>query len=174
VNNRLDEAIASYNTYKEMLPEKESYLRKYANQQIEACNLASEFMSAPDSVLFENLGEVIIYSNFEVSEYSNNVCDDDIANRLILDLKNSKLDAVVRGTFGAAETLKCISKVFDVDNIRRIALLETKDKKMFILCPVGVNDGWETKQKIEFVKDAAMFLNLLNLEPLKRKRSKIL
>jgi outer membrane protein OmpA-like peptidoglycan-associated protein/tetratricopeptide (TPR) repeat protein len=59
VTNRLDEAIASYNKYKELAPKNEPDLLSYANQQIEACNLANEFMSNPDTVVFENLGEVI-------------------------------------------------------------------------------------------------------------------
>ena len=59
VNNRLDEAVTSYNKYKELLPKNEPELIQYADKQIEACNLASEFMSAPKAVTFENLGEVI-------------------------------------------------------------------------------------------------------------------
>ena len=66
VNNRLEEAIASYNKYKELLPKDDPYLIGYANQQIEACNLASEFMKNPDSVVFENLGETI---NSSTSQY---------------------------------------------------------------------------------------------------------
>lgn len=59
VNNRLDEAIASYNKYKELMTKNEPDLINYANQQIEACNLASEFMNNPDSVIFKNVGETI-------------------------------------------------------------------------------------------------------------------
>jgi hypothetical protein len=30
-------------------------------------------------------------------------------------------------------------------------LLETKEGKLFFLCPVGVNDGWMIDQQIDFV-----------------------
>lgn len=59
VNDRLKEAIESYNRYKELLPEDEEDLHKYTDQQIEACNIASEFMSDPIEVTFVNLGEII-------------------------------------------------------------------------------------------------------------------
>ncbi|MBA7522217.1 Peptidoglycan-associated lipoprotein [subsurface metagenome] len=59
VNNRLDDAIRSYKEYKKLLPENESNLHKYADQQIEACNIASEFMKHPIDVEFSNLGPVI-------------------------------------------------------------------------------------------------------------------
>ncbi|MBN1950605.1 MAG: OmpA family protein [Bacteroidales bacterium] len=63
VNNQLDKAIESYMTYKEILPEDEVNLHKYADQQIEACNIANEFMAAPQSVEITNLGSVINTSN---------------------------------------------------------------------------------------------------------------
>ncbi len=66
VNNNLDEAIASYNKFKELLLKKDPDLTRYADQQIEACNLASEFMSNPKEVIFENLSEFI---NTSTSQY---------------------------------------------------------------------------------------------------------
>ena len=63
VNNMLKEAIESYNTYKKLLPEDELNLHKYVDQQIEACNLANEFMQDPIDMEFVNLGEMINSSN---------------------------------------------------------------------------------------------------------------
>ncbi|MBN2522439.1 MAG: OmpA family protein [Bacteroidales bacterium] len=63
VNNRLKEAINSYNKYKELLPEEETNLHEYANQQIEASNIAIEFMKEPVEVEFINLGTTINQGN---------------------------------------------------------------------------------------------------------------
>ncbi|MBN1599600.1 MAG: OmpA family protein [Bacteroidales bacterium] len=63
VNNKLDKAIDAYNTYKSLLPEEESELHSYASKQIEACNIASEFMKEPVDVIFTNLGPKINDSN---------------------------------------------------------------------------------------------------------------
>lgn len=63
INNELDKAIAAYRKYIELLPEDEANLHKYADQQIEACNIANEFMTSPVPVKFVNLGEKINSSN---------------------------------------------------------------------------------------------------------------
>lgn len=63
VNNRLPDAIASYKQYKELLPDDEVNLHKYADKQIEACNIASSFMSTPIDIEFINLGENINSNN---------------------------------------------------------------------------------------------------------------
>jgi outer membrane protein OmpA-like peptidoglycan-associated protein/tetratricopeptide (TPR) repeat protein len=59
VNDRLDEAIKAYNKYKELLPADETNLHVYADKQIEACNIAHEFMDKPVDLTFENLGDTI-------------------------------------------------------------------------------------------------------------------
>ncbi len=63
VNDQLEDAIASYKKYKELLPEDEVNLQKYTDQQIEACNIANDFMSHPVDLEFVNLGSTINSSN---------------------------------------------------------------------------------------------------------------
>ncbi len=63
VNDKLDEAILAYNEYKKLLPDDEKNLLEYVNQQIEACNIASEFMNSPVDVEFINMGPGINMSN---------------------------------------------------------------------------------------------------------------
>jgi len=63
VNNKLDEAVGSYMKYKELLPDDEENLHKYADAQIEACNIATEFIASPLQLNFSNLGEEINTSN---------------------------------------------------------------------------------------------------------------
>ncbi len=63
INNRVEDAISSYNEYKKLLPEEETNLHRYADQQIEACNVANEFMKNPIDLVFENLGPAINKSN---------------------------------------------------------------------------------------------------------------
>lgn len=59
VNNMLDKAIESYKIYKTLIPTDETELQKYADKQTEACNVASEFISNPKDVVFENMGNTI-------------------------------------------------------------------------------------------------------------------
>jgi len=59
VNNMVDKAIETYKTYKSLIPPEEINLQKFADKQIEACNIANEFMHNPVNVEFRNLGSVI-------------------------------------------------------------------------------------------------------------------
>jgi outer membrane protein OmpA-like peptidoglycan-associated protein/Tol biopolymer transport system component len=57
VNDRLSEAIAAYNKYKEIAASAEEV--KFADQQIVACNTALRFMENPLKVRFTNLGDSV-------------------------------------------------------------------------------------------------------------------
>jgi tetratricopeptide (TPR) repeat protein len=59
VNNRLDDAIAAYQKYKEYLNPKDEYNLNAADQYIKSCELAREMLQTPRNVLFTNLGRVI-------------------------------------------------------------------------------------------------------------------
>lgn len=63
VNNMLDKALESYKTYKTLIPAGEDEMQKFADKQIEACNVANEFMSNPREVEFQNMGNAVNSSN---------------------------------------------------------------------------------------------------------------
>jgi outer membrane protein OmpA-like peptidoglycan-associated protein/tetratricopeptide (TPR) repeat protein len=57
VNYRLEEAIAAYNKYKEIVGVAEEI--KYADQQIEACRIALKYMDNPLKIQLTNLGDSV-------------------------------------------------------------------------------------------------------------------
>ncbi len=59
VNNMLDKAIEAYTKYKELLNTNDNEGISYANNEIEACKVAEEFMSNPLQVRKTNLGKPI-------------------------------------------------------------------------------------------------------------------
>lgn len=59
INNQLDKAIQAYKKYKQLIPEGQKDLQHYTDLQIQACNVASEFIKKPVDVVFKNLGPVI-------------------------------------------------------------------------------------------------------------------
>jgi len=72
--------------------------------------------------------------------------------RLVSDLFSGNIDAAVRGTLPANETLKELKRIARVDHLERIALLETSGGKKFFLTPVGVDEGWTVAEKVELVR----------------------
>jgi putative methanogen marker protein 4 len=71
---------------------------------------------------------------------------------LVSDLMSGTIDAAVRGTLPANATLKALKTAAGVDHLERIALLETANGKKFLLAPVGVDEGWTVKDKLELVR----------------------
>jgi outer membrane protein OmpA-like peptidoglycan-associated protein len=59
VNNTLNKAIESYNKYKELLPSTDRVNIEYVDKQIDACNVALEYLENPIDIQKTNLGELI-------------------------------------------------------------------------------------------------------------------
>jgi outer membrane protein OmpA-like peptidoglycan-associated protein len=59
VNNNLNKAIESYNKYKELLPSTDRVNIEYVDKQIDACNVALEYLENPIDIQKTNLGELI-------------------------------------------------------------------------------------------------------------------
>ena len=71
---------------------------------------------------------------------------------LIQALAAGEIDAAVRGTLPASSTLAALKGAAGVDHLERIALLETADGHLFLLAPVGVDEGWTVAEKVRFVE----------------------
>ena len=71
---------------------------------------------------------------------------------LVEALAGGRIDAAVRGDLPASTTLKALKRAMDVDHLERIALLETADGHLFLLAPVGVDEGWKIAEKVRFVE----------------------
>lgn len=71
---------------------------------------------------------------------------------LIDALAAGRIDAAVRGTLPASSTLAALKLAAGVDHLERIALLETADGHLFLLAPVGVDEGWTVREKVQFVE----------------------
>jgi putative methanogen marker protein 4 len=77
---------------------------------------------------------------------------DNPGETIIKDLMEGTIRAAIRGTLPANSTLKALKIATGVDNLERIALLETAAGKKFLLAPVGVDEGWTVLEKVAFVK----------------------
>jgi putative methanogen marker protein 4 len=64
------------------------------------------------------------------------------------DLAAGHIDAAIRGTLPANNTLSALKTAFGVQHLERAALLETSDGHRFFLAPVGVDEGWTVREKV--------------------------
>jgi putative methanogen marker protein 4 len=71
---------------------------------------------------------------------------------LVAALAAGEIDAAVRGTLPASSTLKALKSAMGVDRLERIALLEAADGRLFLLAPVGVDEGWTVAEKVALIE----------------------
>jgi putative methanogen marker protein 4 len=110
-------------------------------RSVERAHLASDVACycKPGTALPEDAPAIIRPSN-------------DAPRQLVEDLMAGRIDAAVRGTLPANETLKALKAASGVEKLERIALLETPAGRKFLLAPVGVDEGWTVSQKISFIE----------------------
>ncbi|OPX71823.1 MAG: hypothetical protein A4E39_01850 [Methanoregulaceae archaeon PtaB.Bin152] len=82
---------------------------------------------------------------------------------LVRDLFNGTLDAAVRGTLPSNTTLSALKSTAGVDSLERAAVLESGDGTMFILAPVGVDEGWTVQEKVSLARKAGRLARTLGL-----------
>jgi len=88
--------------------------------------------------LAEDFADVLVVDKGEKTE-----------EELLEVLKRGDAYAAVRGTARASKFLEILRREYDVC---RIAVLETVDRKLFLLSPVGVDEGRGVKEKLKLIE----------------------
>jgi putative methanogen marker protein 4 len=80
-------------------------------------------------------------------------------------LLRGEVDAAIRGTLSANKTLKELKKAFGLERIHRVAVLETLQRTVFLLAPVGVDEGNDVDDKVELARGGVALLKALGVRP---------
>lgn len=80
-------------------------------------------------------------------------------------LKKSIINAAVRGNLSSSKFLLYIKNLLEVEQIHRLALLETINQKQFFFGPVGIDECNDLNKKIHFVENSIHQFNSLKVEP---------
>jgi putative methanogen marker protein 4 len=91
------------------------------------------------------------------------VYDDAVA--LATDLKAGRIDAAVRGDLGSNDAMAAVRKAFGVDKVLRAAFMEPSGGRMFLLAPVGIDEGWSVDEKIELAVLGNAVLSKMGISP---------
>lgn len=87
-------------------------------------------------------------------------------NTLVEMLLRGEVEAAIRGTLSANKVLRELKKAFKLEKLHRIAILETPDHTVFLLAPVGVDEGNNVEDKIELIKGGVKLLRTLGIKPI--------
>lgn len=71
------------------------------------------------------------------------------------DLIKGKIDAAVRGDMSSSILLPILKKSLGLKGLERVAFMEPIGQKLFILAPVGIDEGWTDTQKYDIAVKSA-------------------
>ncbi|MDD4331858.1 MAG: methyltransferase, partial [Methanosarcinaceae archaeon] len=81
-------------------------------------------------------------------------------------LAAGKVDAAIRGTANASDTLFQLKERLGLDKIYRLTLLLTADGTPFFLAPVGIDEGNSLGDKLQLVTLGAEHIQRFGVEPI--------
>ncbi|MDL2261482.1 methyltransferase [Methanimicrococcus sp. OttesenSCG-928-J09] len=87
--------------------------------------------------------------------------EDEIISMLV----SGEVDAAIRGTAKASDSLSNLKRACHINKIHRIAILLTKDGNPYFFAPVGIDEGTTTEDKIEFICLGTHLLKRLGVSP---------
>ena len=89
----------------------------------------------------------------------------DTPDDLVSSLKEGEIQAAVRGTLSAGETLESLKTTFGLEKIMRVAFMKRDDGKLVLLAPVGVDEGQSVEERLELINHACTLLARFRVGP---------
>lgn len=86
-------------------------------------------------------------------------------DELVSLLVSGKVDAAIRGTAKASDSLSNLKKACHINKIHRIAILLAKDENPHFFAPVGIDEGTTIEDKVEFICLGTHLLKRLGVAP---------
>lgn len=74
---------------------------------------------------------------------------------LVDDLVSGRIDAAVRGDLTSEAAVPALRRGLGVDRLERAVFLEPVGGRMFMLAPVGIDEGWADEQKVDMAERAS-------------------
>ncbi|MCL7411363.1 MAG: methanogenesis marker protein Mmp4/MtxX [Methanosarcinaceae archaeon] len=130
------------------------------NEKILMSAKAAQDAGYADVVLVGNKQEIeVIGTDLEI-------IDTDEPEKTIGDvLASGYVDAAVRGTARASDALSHLKKVLKMKKLHRLALLLDNNGNPFFLAPVGIDEGSDNDDKIEFIRLGVDHIRRFGIEP---------
>ena len=87
---------------------------------------------------------------------SNNVVIYDDPYELMDDLVSGNVEAAIRGDMSSSHLLPILKEKVGLSELERVAFMEPIGGRMFILAPVGIDEGWSNEQRINLAVKSAV------------------
>lgn len=87
---------------------------------------------------------------------SHNVVIYDDPYELTDDLVSGNVEAAIRGDMSSSHLLPILKEKVGLSELERVAFMEPIGGRMFILAPVGIDEGWSNEQRINLAVKSAV------------------
>ncbi len=84
---------------------------------------------------------------------------------LVSDLVSGRIDAAVRGDMPSDVLLPILKRGLGLKKLERVVLLEPVGGRLFMLAPVGIDEGWTDEQRFDIARRAADFAKRMDMDP---------
>ena len=74
---------------------------------------------------------------------------------LVSDMVDGRIDAAVRGDMPSDVLVPILRKELGLERLERAALMEPSGGRMFLLAPVGIDEGWTEDQRFDIARRSA-------------------
>ncbi len=89
----------------------------------------------------------------------------DDPDELVADLVSGRIDAAIRGDMPSDVLLPKVKRGLRLQKLERAVLLEPVGGKLFLMAPVGIDEGWSGDQKFDIACRVADFAKRVDMDP---------
>ena len=128
---------------------------------------SKELLSGTPTDAVVGIGRGTDRGNVEASAEASggNVVIYDDPELLVSDLVSGKIDAAVRGDMPSDVLLPILKRGLGLRKLERVVLLEPAGGRLFMLAPVGIDEGWTDEQRFDIARRAADFAKRMDMDP---------
>lgn len=88
----------------------------------------------------------------------------DDPDALVSDLVSGRIGAAVRGDMPSDVLLPKLKAALGLRKLERAVLLEPRGQKLFMIAPVGIDEGWTVEQRFDIARRAADFARRVGMD----------
>ncbi len=80
-------------------------------------------------------------------------------------LKEGRIDAAVRGDLDSKQAMLAVKRVFGLERLERMVMVQPRGGSVFLLAPVGVDEGATIEEKVDMVRRGVALLRRMGVAP---------
>ena len=89
----------------------------------------------------------------------------DDADSMVSDLMAGRIDVAVRGDLTSESMIPAVRRHMGLSGLERAVLMQPIEGRMFMLAPVGIDEGWDDSNKVDIAERASDLATRIGMDP---------